>query len=286
MESSGILFGLLAMLGYGFSNALTQTPARKLGATRTVFYRNIVTSSLLLIIVLVARGTHPVSWSGIALALLLSAIGYIPLWAFMRAARTGKLGVIVPVGDSALVVTVLLSVLLFGEILGGGRILAVSVIFAGILLISMNIRDWRKSHLFDPASGVGYALIACVGWGIVFALWKYPVTLIGPFLTAFLIEFGGLVISATHLAATEGFGGADRNTLALVLLLGLGGTAGTLFYNLGISTAAVSVVIAFSSSKSWISALYGHFVHHERLRAQQYCGIAITIGGLVLLALL
>ncbi|HZX44879.1 MAG TPA: EamA family transporter [Candidatus Nanoarchaeia archaeon] len=280
----GILFGLLSMLGYGLSNAIAKVPSGKIGSVRTVFYRNIFVSLFLFIILLFTDFT--LSPLYIILALIISLIGYIPLLFFYKALSVGKVGIVSPVANSSVIWTILLSIIFFKESLTATQVLAMLFIITGIFLVSVNFRDLRNSSLFTLSSGVPYAIITSLLWGLTFFLFKIPVNILGPFLTSFIIELGIAIYSGIHLYTSQkSLAIKEKSMLPYLISIALFGTAGTLFFNLGISLYSVSIVSALTFSSPWIAALYGKIVYKEKLSIMQYMAIAFVVLGLVVISL-
>ncbi len=280
--SLGIVFGLLAMLGYGLSNAFSQIPAKKIGPKRTIFFRGVFISAILLPVLLFYLPTTNFSFAYIPVAFAVSFIGYLPLITFYKALEKGKVGIVAPIANSSVIFTILLSVIFFGEALTAGRLIAIAMILAGIVLISVNPRDIRKSQLFKMSSGIPFALVTCVLWGMVFFLFKIPVSVLGPILTSFIIEFGITVYNGIELRLTKKtFALPDHGIVKYIFLVALFGAAGTLFYNMGIATSDVSLVAALTFSNPFVASLYGRFAYKEKLTMLQWAAILLIIAGIV-----
>lgn len=109
--SIGIIFGIIAMLGYGLSNAISQIPSKQLGSRKTIFYRNIFISIFLFIILIAFLKDATFSIKYIFITFVISLISYIPLLTFYKALKFGKVGIIVPIASSSVIFTVLFSII-------------------------------------------------------------------------------------------------------------------------------------------------------------------------------
>ncbi|MBW6461842.1 MAG: EamA family transporter [DPANN group archaeon] len=114
----------------------------------------------------------------------------------MKALSLGKLGIMSPIANSSIIFTVLFSVLLFNESLTSIKLGSILLIVLGVIFISVNFKDLKNYNIFSLANGIPYALISCVLWGLMFTLYKIPVIVIGPILTALIIEIGIFIISS------------------------------------------------------------------------------------------
>ncbi len=280
----GIICGLIAMFSFGLSNGIAKLPIRIIGSKKTVFFRNVFVSILLFFILLFSLPESTFSPVYILIAVGISIIGYIPLLSYYKAIDLGKIGVIAPIANSSVIFTVLFSLVFFSESVTAVQFLAIGVIIFGIIFESLDLSDVRKSNLFSLKSGRPYALITCFLWGLVFFLFKIPVNVLGPFLTAFIVETGIAVMSGLDLGLSKkGFGLKGKNTLFLLFLVALFGALAALFYNIGITYSKVAIVSALTFSSPIVTTLYGKFVYHEKLSPRQWFSVCAIIAGVVMI---
>ena len=112
-----ILFGLIAMVGSGLSGVIAREPVRALGSDRALFWRGVVMVTLH-IPLLFLFSSKAITWQGIALALGVGMIGYLPIYFFFRAISHGRVGVVSPISNSSAVITAMLAVFILGEPFG------------------------------------------------------------------------------------------------------------------------------------------------------------------------
>lgn len=283
----GIFFAVIAMLGYGFGNALAKVPVQKIGSERTIFYRNVMVSVLLFVIFLFFSHNATFSAKYILIALLIAVIGYIPLLFFYKALNIGKVGLVSPVANSSMAFTVLFSIIFFHESISFGQAVAIILIILGIILISLDPRDLKNSKLLKISSGLPYALITSLLWGLVFFLWKIPVSILGPILTSLVIEFGTMICSVVYIyIVKKDFQRPDNKILKYILFMSLGGALGTLFFNMGIEKTNVSIVSPIASGAPLIATLYAKLVFKEKLSKLQYLAIIMITLGVILVSYL
>ncbi|NIP40462.1 MAG: EamA family transporter [Candidatus Aenigmarchaeota archaeon] len=280
----GVIFGIISMISFGISTGITKVPLKSIGNQMTIFFRGIFMS---LIIFLVLLFYLPASLSPfyLIIALVIGAIGYFPLFTFYKGLKRGKIGVISPVSNSSIIFTVLFSIVFFGETLNIIQSCAIVLIIIGVFLISVKFRDLKGSDLFKFSSGIPFALMTCLGWGLFFFLVKIPVTSIGPVLTAFIIEFVIMILAGINLKASRiPFKIPDRRILLHLILLSVFGSGGAIFFNMGISVSSVSIVAALSKSSPWVTILYGRVAYKEKLKAAQYVAILLILAGVILIS--
>lgn len=280
ISSTGIILGLLTMLGFGMSNALSRIPAQKIGGLRTIFYRGLGLSivQLLILVFLFPSG---ITKQGIAIAIAVAIFSYLPIMFFYKGLQIGKVGIMSPIANSSAIFTTLLATIFLGETLQVSQLTSGLVVVFGILLISINFRDFKNSHLFNLSSGAPYALAACILWGITFFLFKYPVSMVGPILTSFVVEFAILILCATHMRIKkEDFSlpiGYGKYFTGIIFF----SVVGPLAYNYGIQTSSVSLMAMLYMANPLIATTYARFAYGEKLSLQQYAGIGLVILGVV-----
>lgn len=280
---NGILFGLLSMAGFGVGNYLAQKVSRSIGPRSTIFFREIFIAVILGVLLFFTRVTF--SWQYIIITLGLAFIGYLGIMAFYVALHRGKAGVIAPISNASLLITVLLSVLVLGESLTTLRLAAIGVILVGLVLIALNFHDLRRSEFLDVSSGVPHAIAACIIWGVLFFIYTYPVQALGATLTAWTLELGILLFAGIHFLISPGeFHLPSQKTTYTALGLAVLIAIGSVFYNYGIALGSVSIVAALSMSNPAVTALLGALVSKERLRPTQYIALVLIIAGIVALA--
>ncbi|MGM5484894.1 MAG: EamA family transporter [Nanobdellota archaeon] len=275
---SGFFFGLLSMLGFGISDAIVRVPSNSIGTRKTIYFRNLMVSLFLLIALFFMESSF--SWGYVLFTLSISLLGYIALASFYRGMKTGKVGVVSPIANSSFVFTVLFSVIFFKENLGINQVISIIGIVIGVILLSVNFRELKESDFLKTSSGVPFALLTCFLWGLLFFLFKIPVNVIGPALTAFVLEFGVMVFSGLH----SGFSvKVDRKNFKYLMIMALLGTVAILSFNIGITMEDVSIVAAVTSSSPLVTAIYGNLVYKEKMTGKEIIAVLLIITGLVII---
>jgi len=281
----GIVFGLLAMIGFGFSTAVAQVPVKSLGTLRVVFFRGIFASSMLFLGVLFFWDECIFSPAYILLALAISLVGYVGLVMFYKALKVGHIGVVTPIANSSVVFTVLFSVLFFAESLGFVQVFSIALIVSGIVLISVDFRHLRNSCIFDKSSGVVYALATCLLWGGAFFLFKIPASVLGPILSSFVIEAGNMIYSGMSIKFSgKGFDFPCTKNMKYIFFVALFGALGILAFNYGVGVADVSIVAALTFANPLVAAVYARVVYKEKLSGLQYFAMGLILLGIVLIS--
>ncbi len=280
-----IFFGLLSLFGYGLSDAMLAVPSKQLSGPVTILYKGIFVLTILGILALLITENRHITMAALTLQLGIILLGYLAFLAFIKSLRVGKVGVVVPIANASTVFTTLFSIVFLGEKLNWIQLVAIALICTGIVLVSINFRDWKSSPIFSFSSGVPYAMLCCLAWGVLFTLSKFTVAAFGPVLNSLLLESGMFACAAIHLGLTQTrLPHATRQLWLQILGVAITGTAGTLFLYAGLNLGSVAVVTALSFSGPLIATLYGKFVYHEQLRLRQYLAIAGMAGGILLIS--
>lgn len=285
-SSLGILFGLVALLTNGFAGSLAKVPVKALGVNKLIFYRTVFNSLLLLIVLLFTLNQSNFSLKYVLITVAIAIFGYLPMFFFYKAMALGKVGVVSPVASANSIVAVLLSIIILKESLNGLQTISIFFIVFGVILISTNFKEFERSSLFKISSGIPYALLAALGWGIWSVLVKAPIQVLGPFFTSFIMETVGLVVAYLLICGTkEGIKIKDKSILRTVIPISIFMVIWSLAYYQGIKISNVSILVPLSSASPLIVALYGKFKYKEVLSTQQYVGIGVILLSVIMLSM-
>lgn len=282
----GIALGLAAAICWGFSDYCATLASRRTGALRTVLGFHVVSIAGLAIAVAATGALEDVTVEQVLVFAGLAVLGWISYLSFYRALAIGPISIVSPIVSGYAAVAVVLAVVLLGERLGAGEIAAVLVAFTGVALASTDlaqIRTAERSRLL----GVVLALLTmfAIG-GFVFGVSFYSQEL-GWLAPIFLGRiFTGLFVMLTALR-----GGQWRFADRAPVLLGLIGavaaldTAGFVAFNVGVRNAETSLVATAAAPYAVVPVVLGVLILNERPAPIQWLGVALVIGGLVLLGL-
>lgn len=289
MTYLGIIFALVALASWGLGDFFIQRTSRKTGIIDAMFFIDIVAAVVLL----------PFIWD--ELPLLDSTTIYILLIAgvvliaasflLFTALKNGKLSIVEPVASLELPFTVLIAAILGHERLDALTYLIIALVFVGIFLTVTEGRHvlsnlWH-GHIKKFERGVWLAFFGA----IAMALGNFTVGRASqetsPLMTIWATSLIILIPCIIYYAATNRFG---------LMLHHIQKYPGTVFAEIFFDNAAwisfafaviyipISVAITISESYIILAVLLGVFINRERLRHHQYLGVAMAIGGVMLLA--
>lgn len=281
---TAIFFGLLSMLGFGFSNAFSKPLAKKYGPANVIFLRGIIISLILLVPALFHLDKLSGHLDFALFAVLLGIAGYLPVLAFTHGIKISRLGIVAPIASTAPLFAVILAQIFLNSPINTGQWLAIFLIIFANVYISFDVRNWRESNMLKLSSGIPYAMVAAVGWGLWSFLIFYPTRSIGPYLAAFFAEFGVTIAAGFHVfqksKAVDWGGLKDRSMIANGTLVCLGSLALTV----GVSRANVAIVVTLSNSPAIISTLLGTYRFHEHLNLKEKLAGSLIILGVIILS--
>ena len=278
---TAIAFGLLAALLWGTSAVFGTRLVRLVGTWTSIAATMLIALALVAPAALAVDIPHASvrNWAyGAA-----SGFCYVAASTFwLLAVRTGKVSVVTPIVSTDGAMAAVIAVAAFGETLGVGVAIALTVIVAGIVAASIR-RDLDEGSRFTgrelgfslaSAGLFGFAFVASAqaedGLGVVWTLATTRITAV-TLLVPVAVALGGLRLPRAGIRFALGMAALD-----------LGGYTAFL---VGVSSSvAITSVLA---SQYAIFAVIGGFVAlGERLTRLQTAGVCITIAGVAALAAL
>jgi uncharacterized membrane protein len=285
-----VIYGLLAAIGWGTTDFLAAVSGRRLGSLPALAVSQLV-GIVLATALFVGSGNGLSSLHG--LFWFLVANGLIAMVAYSlhyRALELGPVGVVSPVGAGYAVVGFALAVLLLpNEHPGGLAILGGVITICGVFLVSANL-PLLRAGLHERPPGLWWAVGSAVGFGIAgFILGviakdsnDWIATL---FTTRVVLVLAYLPLLVARRRTFHKM--ADATAIAYVAAAAAGAfdLMGVASYSAGATKGFLSVVLAASAVFPAIAVALSVLFLKERLVLNQYVGIAVVIGGLLLLAL-
>ena len=198
--------------------------------------------------------------------------------AFYKALSIGNLGTVSTLFATYAVGATVISVLFFAEPTTTARLVALGVVFVGVVMVSIN--DFKN---LTTITGFKWVMAAAALLSIMFPFWdRYLTNNNGNFLfwvaivdSLICIVFAVLVIYKGNKIPTKG--------LVTVSLGGLANTVAVAATTWGFATTNLtSVVVIISSTVPLVSATLGYRYFGERLIKSQYIGILMIASGTAL----
>ncbi|WP_240741533.1 DMT family transporter [Deinococcus sp. KSM4-11] len=267
------LSGLLSAATYGLGDFLSGLASRRDPPLRVVALTHPLSAVAMLLLAWGLGQPLPavaeLLWGAAA-----GLAGLIAVLAFYRALALGPMGV-VSVGAGALSALVPVVVGVFGgEVLGVWGWLGAVGILAGTALLG-----WPAAGE-TSGRGVPLGLLAGVGFGVFFVLLAQAQGG-GVFWVLGAARVASSLVAVPLAAATVGL--RPRGP-GLILASAPGDTLGNVFYLLAVQGGPLAVGALLTSLYPAITTLLAVSVLREQLRAPQWVGVVLSLGGAALLA--
>lgn len=273
---TAIMSGLGSAGCFGVGDFFATRLSRAHGWLRTFFWLQVLSFPILALVGLVEHGVPQVGWSmaGTLVGLgLLNAVGALGLY---RAFEVGTLSVVSPVASTFGAVTVALAIA-FGDPPPLTVLPALGLVVAGVAAASV-VKD-QDSERLTRSAGIGWALLASLGFGAMFFGLDRVVDDLGP---AWPVASFRLVAMAILIPFARHRGEALRplrGDLSLAAAVALLDSAGMVLYAFGTTVGHVGVVAVLASLFSAVTVVLAQTVLRERLSWWQWVGVLATLGG-------
>ena len=283
--SLGILFGIIAMIGWGFSDFFAAMAARKTSVIKTLVWSQIVGTLMLILAFLLFFKFPDISFNYLMLILISAFLNIIALLAFYKGMQIGNVSVISPISSAYAAITVILSLIFLNEKLTALQAAGISLAILGTILASFKLHGLMKLKLKNIVNGVRYGIIAMLGWGIAFVFIGILVENLGWFFPPLLVKTTGIFYILAYAGTAKKSISFPKNAALLVALIGILETIGFLSIGAGMSFEQTSIVVPVSSTYALMTVILAQIFFKEVIELNQKIGIIAVLLGLVLLSI-
>jgi drug/metabolite transporter (DMT)-like permease len=281
-----VIFGLFAALGWGLADFFGALAGRRIGAIGAVMAGQLL-SALFMTAVLIATGESlELLGADIWLLVLNGAVGAFAYATHYKALELGPVAVVSPIGAGYAVVGVGLAVVILGERPSPLALTGAGIAVIGVALVSTDLKKFREG-IKNHVPGLRWAVAAAIGFGVagfllgwisqragwIPGLWGSRVAQV----VFFLPLAGAFRRELVHLRPGAG--------LWIALIAGAADILGVVTYSIGATRGFISIVLAASAVFPLIAITLSIVVFKERVVANQFAGIGMVVGGLLLLGL-
>lgn len=281
-----IIFAFVTFFTWGTGDIFATIASRKIGAYSAAFYGyffGFVIASAFIPFAL--KSLHTFSLPMILLTTFLAIIQFIAFYAYNVGIKIGNASLVGTISGAFTSIVVVLSVIFLGERLFPEQVIAIVIIFIGLIFASINISELKKNKKSLINKGTVYAFIAMIGWAIYFTFIKIPIKESGFFWPTYstdivgslgFILLGAKKIKMPKFALQSGYPAA----LVTAILLSIGSFA----FNFAIGQGLTSVVASITGAYPALFALLAYFIFKDPITHQQKFGMVVTLVGIILLA--
>ena len=292
----GIILGLTGAVCWGMADFAARFASRRVGAYRTLFFMQFFGFLALSVYLKFTGGFSHVApgWQPWALTVAAGLLNVTASLSLYHSFEIGVMSIVGPVSSSYPALTVALA-LLSGERIHALRGIGMAVTLAGVILAAMSFAP-KANDASAPGGtssggylsrGVGWAILAAVGFGFMFwFLGFHVVPLVGDAVSVWVMRLTALVSLAVFaLPARQSIRLPHGGVWWMLAAVGLMDTAAFVSNNAGLHIGPVSVVSVLASLYGAVTVLLAWIFLRERLEISQWFGIAMIFVGIVLVSL-
>jgi drug/metabolite transporter (DMT)-like permease len=276
---TGVVLALAASLSWGIADF-----GGGLGARRTHLVWVLVVSQVagLAFVGTIALVTQPQAPSAhdVAWGVFAGVLGVIGLAAFYRALAIGTMGIVGPISATGAIVPVVYG-LARGE--RPATLQAVGIVAAVIGVVAASLEPLPEGAGRKLAAGVGFALIAALGFGGSL-LGLNRVSQAGVVWGTLTLRLTVVPIVLAALLITRPSTAKLRPLLPLLIAVGLFDTGANLLYGASARHGLISVVSVLATLYPVVLVGLAYAFLHERISRPQLVGVALALTGVALIA--
>jgi drug/metabolite transporter (DMT)-like permease len=282
--AAGFLYAVVALIGWGIADFLAKNLVDRVGSFNALLFDQLLSIAILAPLVYFTGWPTGIDW-GIALLLLANAMLWIyPYIAFYKAYEKGLLSVVTPIAATWGAGGAILAVVFLGETLTLPQWASIAVIAMGIFLISTRWNDLKRLS-YHKLAGVNMAVLALIGWSGSAMLAKPLVDAVGPFYLLTLTKMISIPLLVIVLPLTRYKVKAPFGAWKLLAAVSVFNIVAFLAYNYGMQASQVSIVGPVAAAFPIITVTLAWLVLKEKLDTSQKLGVALTVLGMIALAL-
>ncbi len=281
MISAGILLAFVTMLSWGVADVFAKKAIEKTGELKPLFYGQLIGTVPIMFYAAAFLSIPLISLEILAVGVISGFLAITAYLSFYKGMKKGSLAIVNPITGSYLLVTTLLGMIFFQEILKLHHLIAIVLVFVGAFLAST---DLKKIKLII-APGVPEAVFAMLGFGVGLFLIKFVSVATGAIISFLILRIVGLLILLTYSTISRiDIRLPNGNPLGYIILVGVLDAVGQLGYNAAIMREQISLIAPVIAGFPAVTVVLAILFLKERPVFNQKIGIASIIAGLVLIS--
>ncbi len=314
--SLAIILGLTGAVCWGGADFAARFASRRVGAYRTLFFMQFFGFIALSVYLKFRRGFFEgiaPGWHPWALAALVGVINMIASLSLYYSFQIGVMSIVAPVSSAYPALTVALAIA-SGERITALRGAGLATTLVGVILAAttftpsaaspvnespVNANTVKESPTKETATkenahlskGVGWALLAALGFGVLFWFLGFYVVptvgpTVGPTISVWVIRLTSFsVLALAAIPARQSLKLPIGSVWWLLAAVGFLDTAAFVANNAGLHTGQVSVVSVLASLYGAVTVLLAWIFLREKLERTQWLGIILIFAGIVLVSI-
>jgi drug/metabolite transporter (DMT)-like permease len=279
-----VLLALASSISWGVSDFLGGLNSRRLAVPAVLLVSQSV-GALILLPLAALHAPLPLDATRLAYAMSASVSGLIGIAGLYRAMTVGSISIVAPISATGAVIPVLFG-LARGEEVSPVQTAGVVLALIGTVLAS-RASDAAELGSDGPrlARGVGFALLAALGFGGFFVL-LHEASAASDVLWAGAIQrLTGVCITLAIVLVRRTSLRIGRDRLPSLGLIGVLDTTANVLYGYASTTGLVSLAAMLASLFPVVTVLLARIVLRERMSRTQGTGVVVALAGVACIAL-
>lgn len=268
---TAIALAFAASVAWGVGDFLGGVTSRRL-ATLAVLAVSEVAGWVLLAVLVAGSGDDPLGATATAAAVAAGVAGLVGLGALYQGMAVGAIGVVAPVSTLAALIPLTYG-LARGERPGAIQLFGAAAILAGVALVSREPGPAGGR----VAAGVGFALLAALGFGLYFVFIDVASESSAPW--AVFISRGVASVIAVTAALSRGVMRAPVRLLPVLVVIGLFDAGANALLAAALNRGYTSIVAVVASLYPVVTVLLAATVLRERVAPLRAAGIGAALVG-------
>lgn len=216
-----------------------------------------------------------------------SALIYVAYLTFIKALSSGVVGIVVPLGNTYPLITLVLSIVFLGQVFESLQIVAMVSIVSGAALLA-----YEKNHNKIPIKELHresfMALAASAMWGVGFFVinplvddlsWQVllgSMTLVAAAISVVILT----VMNARKTIRVMGKALSNKHILLIALMANLGAIS---FYFGSEAAGSIIIPTVLSAGAPLVASALGAFVDGEKIGFAKRLGAVVVVAGIIIL---
>ncbi len=273
-----VVFAVLAALGWGVADFAVARLGHKLGS-RSVFAHAQAGGAVALVAFALVLGVEFPPTRLLVPVVGIGIVGAVAYLALYESLRIGPVAVASPVAATNGAVAAVLGVVVLGERLSAVALAGIGLLSLGVVATSLNVSALRSTlrAQVPVVPGAALAAVAALALGVTMFSLKLIPEVVGLLAIILVVRVVGSALSSPLLAA--GGSGYYRTGAAAVGVLDAAAFAA---FVVAVRDGLVAVVSPIASLFAVVTILLAWVLLDEQLSRLQWIGIALVLGGIVL----
>lgn len=285
--TTGIIFGLISMMGWGVGDYVIALASRKVGNIKALFYSYLLGSIILILFTLIMRFPFNMTAKAFLFSLVAGILHVIAGYLFYKGLIVGKISLVSPIASSYSFILVLFGLVFFQEKLSFFQTTAIIGIIIGSIFTSLDIKELISQFKFkkvDP--GIPYAFATMLFWAIGFLFLNQAVKEVGVIYPTIVLYTSGLIFFLLYIIVGR-FSlsiKVDRSIVSYFFINGVGSAIAYVSFSLGVEKHYMTIIAPIAAAFPLITILLAILILKERVSLTQLIGVLFIITGIIALS--